>query len=191
MAARVALSTRDRRALQLGAIVALPALLYVAAIKPYLRSVADAKTAIASQGDLLRRERALVASAPELPRAILVAQRTLTATDARLYGQRDPVAATAALSRDVTSALDDAGVALQRSEARDVVLRKDGLHELTIDVRAEGDLDGILSAVSQLEAGPKLIRVARLGIERSALVPAAANAPEALSLVATIHGYAR
>ena len=69
MSAMRTLSPRDRRALQLGALLALPALLYAGAVKPYVASVAAARAEIETQRGLLTRERALIDAAPRLPGA--------------------------------------------------------------------------------------------------------------------------
>ncbi len=183
------LGSRDRRALMLGALVAVPALLYLAAIKPYIASMRRVKERIETQRELLRREKALVAAAPRLPGLINAAREALAAEAPRLYLDRDPVAATAALSRDVNDALRNAGVAVQRVEAHDAAQRSDGLRELTLDVRAEGDLEGILSAIASLEAGDKLIRVSRIGLDRGPIAPQSGT--EALAWTAVIHGYSR
>jgi hypothetical protein len=187
----ISISARDRRALGLaGAVIGL-AVLYVAGIKPFILSVRDADARIAQHRELLQRERDLVAAAPQLQRVAVAMRRAATTEDARLYPQRDPVAATAALSRDVAGALEEARVALQRSDAHDVIVRKDGLRELSLDVRAEGDLDGIMDAITALETNDRLIRVARLSIERSSAATPGQGGAEALSLIATVRGYSR
>jgi hypothetical protein len=189
MAAHSMISLRDRRALRFGAILAIPAVLYVAAFKPYVASLNSINAAVDTQRDLLDRERALVAAAPALPGEIARARTALATEQHRVYDARDLVAATSALSRDVNAALRDAGVAPQRLDARDPIRRGEGLHELTIDLRAEGDLEGVLTALASLETAKKLIRVTRLAVERGG--SATPNAAEILAVTATIHGYAR
>jgi hypothetical protein len=174
-----------------GAALAIPAMLYGGVIKPYVGTIVAARSAVATHRDLLERERAVLVQAPATHGEITEARNVLARADRRLYQDRDPIVATAALSRDVGAALEDAGVQMQRAEAREVVLRRDGLRELTLDLRAEGDLDGILAAIATLEAGDRLIRVSRLAIERSGISPVANGGAEALTVSATVHAYAR
>jgi hypothetical protein len=184
------LASRDRRALRIGLLLGVPALVYALAIKPYVASVHTAKDLVQTQRELLARERALVADAPNMPRRIAAARAAVGMERTRLYPQPDAIAATGALSREVTAAFEDAGISLQHMETHDVVLRPDGLRELTVDVRAEGDFEGILDALTALETSERLIRVSRVGIERGPVTPASSAGPEGLAIVATIHGYA-
>ena len=183
------LSSRDRRALRLGVVLAGPALVYVLAAKPYFASVQTAKSTLASQRDLLDRERALVAGARLLPKQAVSVRAAAAQALERLYTDPDPITATAALGRDVTQAFEDAGIALQHTEAREPVKRPDGLRELTIDLRAEGDFEGILYMLSLLESSDHLLRVSRVGIERRIAQGADQDGAETLGIVATVHGY--
>jgi len=99
-----------------------------------------------------------------------------------MYSERDPISATAALSRDVARVLGEAGVSLQRVETREASLRPDGLRELVIDARASGDFEGILTALASLETRDRLVRVTRVVID--------AAAQQQLTLIATVRGYA-
>jgi hypothetical protein len=183
------LSARDRRALRLGVMLAAPALVYVLAAKPYYASVQAAKASLATQRDLLDRERALVAGAPLLPKQTTIVRAAAAQARERLYTDADPITATAALGRDITQAFEDAGIALQHTEAREPVKRPEGLRELTIDLRAEGDFEGILYMLSLLEGDDRLLRVSRVGIERRVGQAGDQNATEVLGIVATVHGY--
>jgi type II secretory pathway component PulM len=177
----VRVSERDRRALWLGLRLAAPALLYAFVLKPYVASIRSISAQLATQVDLLAREQALVADAPSLPRRIAMARAVSSIGQRRMYRELDPIASTAALSRDVARAFADAGVSLQRVETRESSLRPDGLRELAIDARADGGFEGILSALASLEAGDRLVRITRLAIDVSA--------QQQLTIVATIRGY--
>jgi len=63
------------------------------------------------------------------------------------------------------------------------------LRELTIDLRAEGDFEGILYMLSLLEGDDRLLRVSRVGIERRVGQTGDQDATEVLGIVATVHGY--
>jgi hypothetical protein len=181
------LSTRDRRALIIGAAIALPVIGYLAAVRPYLRSEAVAREAVIAQRELLAREEELVNHAAQIPPRLATASAVVRLVSSRLYDAREPIAATAALARDVRRALDGAHVAAQRIESRDATTASNGLRELTVELHAEGDLQGIMGALSTLERGDKLIRVRRLSLDRSATGPG----PTTLAWTATIQGYAR
>ena len=186
---RARLSTRDRRALRLGVMLVGPVLAYTVAAKPYFASVQAAKAALATQRDLLDRERALAAGAPLLPKQSTIVRAAAAQARERLYTDADPITATAALGRDITQAFEEAGIALQHTEAREPVKRPDGLRELTIDLRAEGDFEGILYMLSLLEGDDRLLRVSRVGIVRRVGQTGDQDATEVLGIVATVHGY--
>jgi len=176
------ISDRDRRALRLGLRLAAPALLYGLAVKPYVASIRGANVQLETQSDLFAREQALVADAAFIPRRIAIARVVANVAQRRMYSERDPISATAALSRDVARVLGEAGVSLQRVETREASLRPDGLRELVIDARASGDFEGILTALASLETRDRLVRVTRIVID--------AAAQQQLTLIATIRGYA-
>src|SRR5262245_48954685 len=98
---RIPLSPRDRRALLVGCALAVAAILYAGVAKPYLRSVAAAKSTVTAHRELLERERSLLAESPSVKGELTTARAAATRIDRRLYQDRDPIAATAALSRDV------------------------------------------------------------------------------------------
>jgi hypothetical protein len=181
-----AMSARDRRALIIGGALVVPALLFAGVIRPWLLAEAALRANTSAQRDLLERERDLLA-AGDLTGQIRAAQLTLATASRRLYTAPEPVSATAALARDVRRALEDAGLETQRLEARESDVGGDGLRQLTVEINAEGDLEGVLTALSSLEAGPKLIRVRRLAIDRAS----AASATPMLGLSATVSGYMR
>jgi type II secretory pathway component PulM len=181
-ARKVRVSDRDRRALRLGLRLSAPALLYGLVVKPCVGSMRGANAQLETQSDLLAREQALVADAPFVPRRIATVRVAADVAHRRMYSERDPISATAALSRDVARAFADAGVSLQRVETREASLRPDGLRELAIDARASGDFEGILTALASLETRDRLVRVTRIVID--------ATAQQQLTLIATIRGYA-
>ena len=193
------LADRDRRALRLGLRLSAPALLYAFAVKPYVASVRTIKSQLRTQSELLAREQALVADAQSIPPLIATARVVARSATQRMYSEQDPIAATSALSRDVARALDEAGMSLQRVETRESSLRPDGLRELAIDIRAEGDFVGMLTAIAALDGRDRLVRMTRIAIEggasvivRDAASPADPNVPvsQRLTMVATVRGYA-
>lgn len=183
------MSARDRRALGLGALIALPALAWGLAVKPYRSALVDVHARVEQERSLLEREIALLAQAPRMPAEIRKARRASTLAGQRLFTGNDVIEATSALSSYVGHALRTANVVVQQVESRDAGEARNGLREIAIDIRAEGSLDGVLRALRAMESGPRLLRVSRIGIERSMAAPAQ-GAAESLVVGATVRGYA-
>jgi hypothetical protein len=182
------LAPRDRQALRFGALVAVPALLLVFVLRPFVAAIGTARDEVGRERAVLAKEQLVLAEAPQMPGAIERAGVTLRQASVRLYPQRDVLSATAMLTRDVTRTFGDAGVVLRQVESRDAVRLPGGLRELTIELRGEGDFEGVLTSVASLEAAPRLLRVAKLGIDRGPVVPGGGGS-EALSFVAVVHAY--
>jgi len=96
-------------------------------------------------------------------------------------------------SADLVAYLGDmsrrARVLLQDATTRPSSTTASGVRTLRVDIRAESDLQGILTLLQTLEWGDKLIRVERIDLSR---LPNAADddKTETLSLSATIAGFA-
>jgi type II secretory pathway component PulM len=188
-AARLRIAGRDRRALFLGAAVAIPALAWSLAIKPYVQTLHAAEVDLSREQGLLSRELDAIASAPLAPLELFRMRAALSGRDERLFAG-DVIAATSALSVVVRDAADESGLALQQLDTKEEFLRPSALRQLTVELRAEGDFQGILEFLSELETGHKLLHVARLAIERTPAVPSAPNGAEILSVSATVEGFA-
>ena len=184
-----ALSSRDRRAIRVGLLAVAPVLFYAVVGRPYISSVRRTAEALQNQTILLEREEAVAqrrrATRDEAKAAAAIARRVAP----RTYSAADSVLAMSAFGRDVTAALNDAGLVVQRVEMRDSLSRKIGLRELTIDVRAQGDFESLLGALIRIEGNARLIHVTRLLIDSDG--ERRSTGVESLSLVAVIHGYAQ
>jgi hypothetical protein len=189
---RPSVSARDRRALALGSLVAIPALCYGLVIAPYRRAMADLRSHLESQRALLARERALVAEAPALPAALHARESTVLHEAPRLFDGRDLLAASAALATYIGARAYQAHVFVQSSETRAPTPAADGILAVSVDVRADGDLAGIATLLQSIERGPKLVRVERIAIERSGsqAVGTPASDEEILTVEARMTGYA-
>jgi type II secretory pathway component PulM len=188
-AARLRIGGRDRRALFFGSVVAISALAWSFAIKPYVQSVRAAEAELSVQEGLLRRELDAVAGAPRAPLELARMRAALAGHDERLFSG-DAIAATSGLSGVVRDAADESGLALQQLDTKEESLRPSAVRQLTVELRAEGDFQGILVFLNELEKGHKLVHVARLAVERTTSAPPAPNGAEALSLSASIEGFA-
>jgi hypothetical protein len=183
------LSSRDRRAVRAGLLAVAPVLFYALVARPYIFSVRRTVEALQSQTILLEREEAVTerqrAIRDEVKAAAAIARRLAP----RTYSGADSVLVMSMFGRDVTTALNDAGLVVQRVEMRDSLSRNVGLRELTIDVRAQGDFESLLGALTRLEGNARLIHVSRLAIDNDG--ERQSTGVESLSLVAVVHGYAQ
>ncbi|HEX2091663.1 MAG TPA: GspMb/PilO family protein [Longimicrobiaceae bacterium] len=182
------LGSRDRRALVLGAILLAPALLFALVLKPYLRTLSEVRDGVAQERSLLSRELGMLAEARLYPAILDSVEVGIRAESPRLFGGRDPLAATAALADYVGESAARSRILVERSETRVPETAGEALVPLRVELQAAGDLQGILTFLRRLERGEKLVRVERITIEQARSY-AADPETERLSLSATIHGY--
>jgi Type II secretion system (T2SS), protein M subtype b len=187
------LSERDRRAVRLLIVAMIAVALFVFVIRPYVRTTAVLREDMATQARLLTRERSLVAAmntyAPRLDRVEVVMRREAP----RLFRSPDDVSGTAALASYVTDRASPARVLVRQIETRPTDSTIAGLSGLTVELRAEGDLEGVMTFLRALESGPRLVRVERLTLERVENAPSTATraaGQEILSLAAMVRAYA-
>jgi hypothetical protein len=185
------LSARDRRALLLGLLVLVPALVFAFGVKPYLARVEAAEAQLLTQRRLLQRELALLTDVRRYPERLEAVERALHAEVPRLFGGSDGVTATAALAGYVDRAARSSRVLVQQSESRGAEVLAPGVLELGVTIRAVGDVEGILTLLHALEEGGKLVRIEGLSIERIQRIGFPGSPDEApLSLSATVAGFA-
>jgi hypothetical protein len=190
-----ALTRTDRRALSLGALVALPVLAYTLAVRPYLTALADTRARVSDERALLARERQLVGQAPSFPVRHRLASAALGTTWTRLVRGADTLSVAAVLANQVTDAASGAGLLVEQVEThgadsiRTAALSRVRLGVATVELRARGDLKRILDFLDALETGETLVRIDRLRIERS---PAGTDAAdqETLAIAVTVTGIA-
>jgi len=183
------MTSRDRRAIVLGATILAPAFLYIWGVRPYFAALSDARQRVAVERDALARERAAVSAAHRNPRLQLIADSAMRATAPRLFEGRDDVMASAELASYLGDVARKHHVWLQDASTRTATMADGGVRTLHVDIRAESDLRGILDFLQALEGGGKLVRVDRLDISRQ---PSRSdeNGAETLALSATIAGFA-
>lgn len=183
------LAASDRRALTLGAIVVVPSLFFVFAVKPYRTALTDVQQQLSVESDAFARERAAVATAKRNPLMQHVADSAMRAMSSRLFAGRDDVMASAEVASYLGEVSRANHVWLQDASTRPATALDGGVRALHVEIRAESDLRGILAFVKSLETGSKFIRVDRLDISAQ---PGRADQPgaETLALSASIIGYA-
>jgi hypothetical protein len=182
------MNVRDRRALLLGAAVLLPAFLYIWGVKPFRAALADTRDRIASEREVLARERAAVLAAQRNPERQLAADSAMRATMPRLFTGRDDVMASAELVSYLGDAARKSHVWLQDAGTRPASAAAGGVRALHVEIRGESDLQGILTFLQELERGEKFVTVERIDLSRSGRVGKQDEA-ETIELAASIVGF--
>ena len=178
------LSPKDARALKLGALIQVPALLYAGVVKPYVGSVRDLSARVSAERALLARERGLIGAAKDGSLAAARAdadaftqRHLLVAHDETLLYARatEYVQSLAQFSR---AEIEDAAVV-----SNDV--NDEGLRVLVLALRGKGNLEGVARLIHLLEYGPAVVSIAQLQ-----LVPAESEAalPMSFGMELTIYG---
>ncbi len=184
------LSPKDRRALLLGAAIAGSALVFAFGVKPYVRALEATREELHWQRDLLGRERSAVSASKRYPGILETRQSDLARESAPLFDGVDDLSATSDLSDQISQTALTNRVLIQQIETRNSEAMNDGLYAVSIDLRGEGDFEGILHFLNSLETGKKLIRVSRLVLEQATRPgPEGVPQPEVLSLSGTFTGY--
>lgn len=186
-----ALSPRDRRALIWGGAIGIAALVFALGVKPYVRVLRETRDELTTQRALLTRERTMLIASHRFPAALQQSRSALTEQSTPLFDGLDELSATSNLSDDISKAALENRVLVQQLETRKGEALDNGMVALAVDVKAEGDFEGVLHFLNSLERGEKLIHVSALMLTRVDR-PATAGVPdtEVLSVTATMTGYA-
>lgn len=162
------LSARDRRALLLGAAVLLPALLWLAVVRPYGAKLSELHEQIAAERSLLQRELQLLARGSALAEDVAKAEDAAARAELRLVRAPNTPLAEAELSSYLESVAslsrvllnEMRGIELRRSEAFPASVRP-----IRLAVTGESDLIGVANFLNSLEGSPLLIRIRELLLE--------------------------
>jgi hypothetical protein len=163
-----ALSSRDRRAIQVGVALLVPALFWVSAVRPYRATLETLQDRLVSERSLLERERAALQEAPTLPLRLESARLALSRWETRFVRSPNPAIAEA----EVTSRLEDAAreSRVLLNEVRTVAIPRGesspwGLVPIRLSVRGESDFEGILRFLDGMEQDPLLFRIVGLSMD--------------------------
>ena len=183
------MSPKDRRAIILGAVIVLPALIFIWGVRPYRTAMAETRDELETARVALSREKAAVAAQPTTPGGQALADSALILVAPRLFEGRDDAIASAQLAAYLGTVARRSRVLMEDANTRPSTMSPDGIRTLRVEVRAESDIEGIATFLHNLESGQKLVRVDRLEISR---VPGLEdkNGYETLSIAATIAGFA-
>jgi hypothetical protein len=149
----------------MGAALLVPALAWTFAVSPYLDALNAERDRLDRERALLRRELVLLAQAKALPAAFDQGARRLLAAAPRLAGGDDDDAAAAVVAGYVRRMAGIAGAGLARVEPAAARSAGGGITALPVAVTGESDLEGLMTFLQMLEAGPKLVRVDGLKLE--------------------------
>jgi hypothetical protein len=184
------LSPRDRRAVRIGGMLLLPVLAVLLVVLPYLGALAAAREELRMQRGLLVRERSLVAEAAFYPGLMDHAQALIEREAPRLFAGADEQARTGALAGYLRDQARRGGVHLQELRSPGPSPVDAGVRGITLEVRATGDLEGLLTLLTAVEDGERLVRVERLSLEGGPAGEAPVGAGDGeLSLSATVRGF--
>jgi Tfp pilus assembly protein PilO len=174
-----------------GATVCATALVFAFGVRPYIRALGETREELTAQRELLTRERAVLRASDRFPAALRQSQSALAEQSTPLFDAVDELSATSDLSDDISKAALENRVLVQQLETRNGEALDQGLVAVAVDIRAEGDFEGVLHFLDTLEKGPKLVHVSSLTLTRVDR-PAAAGVPdmEIISLTGTMTGYA-
>ena len=164
---RPALTPRDRKAITWGAAVLVPALAWTMVVSPYLDALGEAKTRLEQDRATLEREMEVLSEAADYRRAFDDGAEKLLAAAPRLMGGDDDGAASAAVAGYLRRLARMGGAHVTRVEPGPSRDAGGGVTALPVGVSGESDLEGLLTFLQMLEAGPKLVDVDELRIEAS------------------------
>jgi hypothetical protein len=181
------MTPRERRTIIIGALVLIPPLLYIWAIRPYQTALSDARDQLSTERQTLAREKAAIETARRNPELQHIADSAMRVMKPRLFEGKDDVMASAELAAYIGDLARGARVWLQDAGTRPAIAAGDGVRTLRVEIRAESDLLGTLMFLQALERGEKLVRVDRLDISKSARGDD--RDAETLSIVATVSGF--
>jgi hypothetical protein len=184
------LSDRDARALRVGAIAVVPALLIQLVLRPYQQTMRGQMDALQSERALLARELGVLNDRSSYDSLAVEAARVLAATEAQLFSGSDDVVATAALSQFVGDHARRASVLMEQVETRNAQPLGDGLVAIDVAIRGESDLEGVLAFLRNLEYGDKLVTIPEFRAEPEARDETQPDSPAVLGFSVTVRGYA-
>lgn len=162
---RAGFRPRDRRAIRVGLLVLLPALVLAMGVRPYLGELDETRHRLAAERGLLVREHGLLAAAKGFDADRVSAREALDARASRLFAG-DPTLAAGALVRYVADQADRSRVLLEATETAGTEAVGSGLSAVRIRLSGVSDIAGILELLRRLEDGPRLVRIEQLLLER-------------------------
>ncbi|HVE78359.1 MAG TPA: type II secretion system protein GspM [Gemmatimonadaceae bacterium] len=166
----VTLAARDRRALTLGGLIALPVLLWTLAVAPYVRALADARDQVEGGRAVLARELGVLAAAHQYPALADEGARALRRAAPHLLDAGSAGVASASLVAYVQSRARESRVRVTELAPQSDSAASQGVLPVSLRVEGKGSLEALLTFLQSLEMGPKLVRVDGLEIEATEMI---------------------
>jgi hypothetical protein len=180
---------RDRRALLLAAVVLIPVFGYTQAVTPFVAALSERRATLASERGLLERELSLLAESASYQGRMAGARKVLENHTRLLLPGSSPLSASGELVRHVGRLARDHRVHVDRAGTLAEEPASGALLAIGVELRGQSDLEGLLGFVRELEAGPYLLSVPTLTIERGTRYSRPGTDEEVLSFSATVVGY--
>lgn len=180
-----ALSSRERRIVGAGALVALVIGGHRLVAEPLLTRARDVQTLVAAREATLERRRLLVAERPRLAEELAAVGERLEMESARLLRGPTPPLAAAELQKLVKDRLPAGGVEV-RSERVLPPAEQQGLQEIGLELTLVGTIRDTVAALAGLERADRL-----LALKDARLRVVAAGQPRELLTTMTVVGYLR
>jgi hypothetical protein len=182
---------RDRRAISIAALVLLPALGFVYAVRPAIDSFERLRGRVVQERDLYQRERDLLSQQAALEQRYQEAAAVLLDESPRLFSGRDSVTTSADVVSYVTGLAALNRVFVQASAATSTDVPVEGVLRVRVEIRAVGDLAGLTAWLTALENGRKLVGVRSLSVVPAMQVGQPGQQEiEMLGLTLVVEGYA-
>jgi hypothetical protein len=178
-------SSRDRRALRLGALIGAPVLLWLAVFRPWWGAVTEARLGLERETVLLARERALIQERTDIPQLESEARNRWSVDAGQLLSGSTAGEAVASLDTRVQEVAKQQQVLISSIEPLPPPPSSGALSLVGLHLRGESDYAGVLRVVAALEQEGPLVRFVSV---RLTARDNSAGTREVLALEATITG---
>jgi len=162
------LSPRDRRAIRLGLLVALPVVLWAGAFRPWRRAWNETRDRLESERGLLVREQALLDGAASLPDALREAGTQAEIARRRMVEAASPALAEGEVTNELERLAADSRVLLEEMKSIEPprgARPTAGLQPIRLAMRGQSDLNGFSTFLQHVEEDALLMRVVELSIQ--------------------------
>jgi hypothetical protein len=162
------LSPRDRRALRLGLMIAVPVVLWAGVVRPWRRTRTELQDRLETERGLLVREQALLENAATLPDALREADMQAELARRRMVAEPSPALAEAALTTELERLATDSRVLLEEMKSIEpprTASPPAGLQAIRLAMSGQSDLNGFSTFLQRIEEDGLLMRVVELSIQ--------------------------
>lgn len=164
------LGSRDRRAIRIGLLLAVPLILAIFVIRPLYSERSDLQAALDRERALLGREMAVLAAAADVREALRQRRASFGTARAVTFDGTAPLA-TASLTRQVVEIAEEAGLRVTTAEARDALDGGEPLRLGQMDLVASGDWRSVMDFLRAFGKHWKYMRVSSFALSGSGTMP--------------------